>query len=77
MLKLFGGNLMRGCHGAIAQYQRTAPILAMENEMDVIVMIVIIHESQITNDHDDVGFLQVRTLREQLQSRNSGTPISP
>ena len=24
MLKLFGGNLMRGCHVAIAQYQRTA-----------------------------------------------------
>ena len=38
MLKLFGGNLMRGCHVAIAQYQRTAPILVME--MDVIVVIV-------------------------------------
>ena len=48
MLKLFGGNLMRGCHVAIAQNQRTAPIPVME--MDLIVMIVMmIHESQITN----------------------------
>ena len=44
MLKLFGGNLMRGCHVAIAQYQGTAPILVME--MAVIAMIVMmIHKS--------------------------------
>ena len=35
------------------------------------------HSNNHYHDHDDVGFLQVRTLREQLQSRNSGTPISP
>ena len=48
MLKLFGVSLMRGCHGAIAQYQRTAPILVME--MDLIVMIVLmIIMNHITN----------------------------
>ena len=40
MLKFFGGDLMRGCHVVIAQYQRTAPILVME--VDVIAMIVVI-----------------------------------
>ena len=51
MLKLFCGNLMRGCHVAIAQYQRTAPILVIENEMDVIVMIVVM----ITMNHKSLS----------------------